>query len=70
MFELASFLDLALSWPAPSLVSGRSAFATVRSLIQTKPRRRPLEAAGVDFIEENGGGPGVRLKQPPTAEGR
>jgi len=23
--------------------------------------RRALEAAGVDFIDENGGGPGVRL---------
>jgi transcriptional regulator with XRE-family HTH domain len=26
--------------------------------------RRALEAAGVDFIEGNGGGPGVRLRQP------
>jgi hypothetical protein len=25
--------------------------------------RRALEAAGVEFIEENGGGPGVRLKK-------
>src|SRR6266446_8979161 len=25
--------------------------------------RRALEAAGVEFIDENGGGPGVRLKQ-------
>ena len=25
--------------------------------------RRALEAAGVDFIDENGGGPGVRLKK-------
>jgi hypothetical protein len=25
--------------------------------------RRALEAAGVDFIEENGGGPGVRLRK-------
>jgi ribosome-binding protein aMBF1 (putative translation factor) len=25
--------------------------------------RRALEAAGVEFIEENGGGPGVRLKR-------
>src|SRR5271170_1089539 len=24
--------------------------------------RRALEAAGVDFIDENGGGPGVRLR--------
>jgi ribosome-binding protein aMBF1 (putative translation factor) len=26
--------------------------------------RRALEAAGVQFIDENGGGPGVRLRQP------
>jgi transcriptional regulator with XRE-family HTH domain len=25
--------------------------------------RRTLEAAGVEFIDENGGGPGVRLRQ-------
>jgi len=25
--------------------------------------RAALEAAGVDFIEENGGGPGVRLRR-------
>ena len=24
--------------------------------------RRALEAAGVEFIDENGGGPGVRLR--------
>jgi transcriptional regulator with XRE-family HTH domain len=26
--------------------------------------RKALEAAGVEFIDENGGGPGVRLRQP------
>jgi hypothetical protein len=26
--------------------------------------RSALEAAGVEFIDENGGGPGVRLKEP------
>jgi len=26
--------------------------------------RRTLEGAGVEFIDENGGGPGVRLKKP------
>jgi hypothetical protein len=25
--------------------------------------RRALEAGGVEFIDENGGGPGVRLRQ-------
>ena len=27
--------------------------------------RRALEAAGVEFIDGNGGGPGVRLRKPP-----
>jgi hypothetical protein len=27
--------------------------------------RKALEAAGVLFIDENGGGPGVRLRKPP-----
>ena len=26
--------------------------------------RRALENAGVEFIDENGGGPGVRLRKP------
>ena len=26
--------------------------------------RRGLEAAGVEFVDENGGGPGVRLRKP------
>ena len=30
--------------------------------------RAALEAAGVEFIEQNGGGPGVRLRNP--AEGQ
>lgn len=31
--------------------------------------RRALEAAGVEFIDENGGGPGVRLrKRPPRSK--
>jgi hypothetical protein len=34
--------------------------------------RRTLEEAGVQFISENGGGPGVRLRQPlpPPAAGK
>ena len=27
--------------------------------------RTALEAAGIQFIDENGGGPGVRLRKPP-----
>jgi hypothetical protein len=32
--------------------------------------RRALEAAGVEFIDENGGGPGVRLRKPPQGKQR
>ena len=31
--------------------------------------RRALENAGVELIEENGGGPGARLKQRPSDQG-
>ena len=27
--------------------------------------RRAIERAGIEFIDENGGGPGVRLRKPP-----
>jgi hypothetical protein len=30
--------------------------------------RRALETAGVQFIDENGGGPGVRLRKPKGAK--
>jgi len=29
-----------------------------------------LKKAGIDFIEENGGGPGVRLRKPPQGKQR
>jgi hypothetical protein len=32
--------------------------------------RRALEAAGVEFIDENGGGPGVRLRKPSKERSR
>ena len=39
------------------LADGNSRPATVAAI------RAALEAAGVEFIEQNGGGPGVRLRQ-------
>ena len=32
--------------------------------------QRVLEATGVEFIDENGGGPGVRLRKPPKEKRR
>ncbi len=45
----------------------RRAELAERDTSMTKPNdiavRRALEAAGVEFIDENGGGPGVRLRK-------
>ena len=30
--------------------------------------KRAFESAGVEYIDENGGGPGVRLKKPSRTE--
>ncbi len=32
--------------------------------------RQALESAGVEFIDENGGGPGVRLRKRPQKKGK
>ena len=41
------------------LVEGETSMTTAND----SAVRRTLEAAGVEFIDENGGGPGVRLKK-------
>jgi ribosome-binding protein aMBF1 (putative translation factor) len=41
------------------LTEGETSLTTANDLAV----RRTLEAAGVEFIDENGGGPGVRLRQ-------
>ena len=38
--------------------------ATALTAANDQAIRRALEAAGVEFIDENGGGPGVRLRKP------
>jgi hypothetical protein len=45
------------------LTEGETSLTTANDLAV----RRTLEAAGVEFIDEDGGGPGVRLRQPPKA---
>jgi hypothetical protein len=37
---------------------------TAMTLANASAVRRVFEAAGIEFIEENGGGPGARLKRP------
>jgi hypothetical protein len=37
---------------------------TVLTAANDQAIRRTLEAAGIEFIDENGGGPGVRLRKP------
>ncbi len=40
------------------------ALAEIPAKVETMEKlRRALESAGVEFIEENGGGPGVRLRE-------
>jgi hypothetical protein len=62
-------------WSAEDLAKeARLGLATVRRAEQSEMEtsltaandlavRRTLEAAGVEFIDENGGGPGVRLRK-------
>jgi transcriptional regulator with XRE-family HTH domain len=61
-----------LEWTQKQLAeAARVGVVTIRQFesSDTEPRRatidvikRALEAAGVEFIDENGGGPGVRLR--------
>ncbi|NJL50680.1 MAG: helix-turn-helix transcriptional regulator [Blastochloris sp.] len=62
-----------IDWTQPRLAeAARVGLSTVvdferdRRIVSAEPRealRRALEEAGVEFIAENGGGPGVRLKK-------
>jgi transcriptional regulator with XRE-family HTH domain len=58
--------DLARS-SAVGVATIRRAELAERETSMTTPNdmavRRALEAAGVEFIDENGGGPGVRLRK-------
>jgi hypothetical protein len=60
--------DLALA-SAVGVATIRRAELTEAETSMTAPNdsaiRRALETAGVEFIEENGGGPGVRLRHRP-----
>ncbi len=69
-----------LGWTQDQLASAsRVGLATLRVFEAggSQPRnatltvlRQALESAGVQFIEQNGGGPGVRLRKPdPESEG-
>ena len=68
-----------LDWSQQDLADrARVGIVTVRQLEggSTQPRRatldvirRALESAGVEFIDENGGGPGVRLRKRQQKEG-
>ena len=70
-----------LRWSAEELARGsRLGITTIRRAELTDDEtsmtaandsavRRTLEAAGVEFIDENGGGPGVRLRRRSTGKG-
>jgi transcriptional regulator with XRE-family HTH domain len=71
-----------IRWSAEDLARQTSlSVATIRRAELTKDEtsmttvndlavRRALEAAGVEFIDENGGGPGVRLRRPEKEKSR
>jgi transcriptional regulator with XRE-family HTH domain len=50
---------------APNTISRFEAGKTTPIAATVAVLRRALEAAGVEFIDQNGGGPGVRLRDPP-----
>jgi transcriptional regulator with XRE-family HTH domain len=64
-----------LDWSQQDLAKqARVGVVTIRQLEAGSHEPRPatlqvvrhaLERAGVEFIDENGGGPGVRLRKPP-----
>jgi len=71
-----------LRWTALDLAhTSRVGVATIRraevaegeipvTLANEAALRRALESAGIDFIEENGGGEGVRFRKPQKAKKR
>ena len=64
-----ALLDWSQSALAEATGSGQSTIAKFERGVRNphastlKTIRTTLEAAGVEFIDENGGGPGVRLRQ-------
>ena len=64
-----------LAWTQEKLArSAGVGIVTIRQFEAEKAKPRPatvvvirqaLEGAGIEFIDENGGGPGVRLRKPP-----
>ena len=44
-------------------MSFERAGSAINSAVDDQAIPRTLEAAGIEFIDENGGGPGVRLKK-------
>ena len=58
--ELADAANIGISTVQRAEAAGTITAANMDAI------QRALEAAGVQFIAENGGGPGVRLKKPPA----
>ena len=59
--------DLATASGVPSRTVADFELGNTAPRLATSDRlRSALEAAGVEFISQNGGGPGVRLRDPPV----
>jgi transcriptional regulator with XRE-family HTH domain len=79
--ELIRAARALLRWEQRDLASASSVSLPTIKRLESKPGvmaahmstvaalRRTLESAGVEFIDENGGGPGVRLRKRPPKKG-
>jgi predicted transcriptional regulator len=79
--ELVRAARALLRWEQQDLAHASSVSLPTIKRLETKPGvmaahmstvaalRRALESAGVEFIDENGGGPGVRLRKRQTKKG-
>ena len=60
--DLAERAELSL----PTVTRLEAGFGPRVSDVARAKLKRALESAGVEFIDENGGGPGVRLRKAPS----
>jgi hypothetical protein len=60
LLQPAGNLDRVNAWPGRAELAEHETSMTVANDLAV---RRALEAAGVEFIDGNGGGPGVRLRK-------
>ena len=53
-----------MSLPTVKRLEAANGLLGGRATTVTKDKEHALQKAGIEFIDENGGGPGVRLRKP------